>query len=380
MSTPLVAAGEIRWPRSEPAGFIPGPEQSALRESLRALLSKHGGITRVREASSTERGFSASLWRALVDDMSVTALAAPEDRGGLGYGVAELATILEECGRALVCEPVYSSAVLGVQALLLTRPGDDDLLAGVLAGDLLATVSDLDAATDDLRAARTSAGWVLDGTVTHLTCGGTADVIVASADCPDGPRLVALRPGPDRVRIERTVLDPTRRQADVTLRGCAAVALTEPEQTAAAATRLRDLATLALASENTGIVDMLLEMTVAHTSTRRQFGRAIGSFQAVKHRLADLLVLLERARSASRYAAAAFAEDPDAARLAVAVAGAVCTDAAVQAAAEAVQLHGGIGFTWEHPAHSYFRRAMGNEAAQGGSRAHRSTIAALAGL
>ncbi|MBY8861339.1 acyl-CoA/acyl-ACP dehydrogenase [Nocardia sp. CA2R105] len=379
MSTPLVAAGEVRWPRSEPVGLTPGPEQSALRESLRALLAKHGDITQVREASSAERGFSASLWRALVDDMSVTALAAPEDRGGLGYGVAELATILEECGRALVCEPVYSSAVLGVQALLLTRAGDD-LLAGVLAGDLLATVSALDVTTDDLRAARTSAGWVVDGTVTHLTCGRTADVIVASADCPDGRRLFALRPGQDCVRTERTVLDPTRRQADVTLRGAAAVALTEPEETAAAATRLRDLATLALACENTGIVDMLLEMTVAYTSTRRQFDRAIGSFQAIKHRLADLLVLLERARSASRYAAAAFAEDPDAARLAVAVAGAVCTDAAVHAAAEAVQLHGGIGFTWEHPAHSYFRRAMGNEAAQGGSRTHRSTIAALVGL
>ena len=380
MSTPLVAAGEVRWPRSEPAGLTPGPEQAALRESLRALLAKHGDITQVREASSTERGFSASLWRALVDDMSVTALAAPEGRGGLGYGVTELATILEECGRALVSEPVYSSAVLGVQALLLTRLGDDDLLAGVLAGALLATVSALDATTDDLRAARTSAGWVVDGTVTHLTCGGTADVIVASADCPDGRRLFALRPGRACVRTERTVLDPTRRQADVTLRGAPAVALTEPEETVAAATRLRDLATLALASENTGIVDMLLEMTVAYTSTRRQFDRAIGSFQAVKHRLADLLVLLERARSASRYAAAAFAEDPDAARLAVAVAGAVCADAAVQAAAEAVQLHGGIGFTWEHPAHSYFRRAMGNEAAQGGSRTHRSTIAALVGL
>ncbi|WP_084532182.1 acyl-CoA dehydrogenase family protein [Nocardia miyunensis] len=381
MSAPSITAGEVLWPRSEPAGFIPGPEQSALRESLRALLGKHGDIAQVREASSTERGFSMSLWRALVDDMSVTTLAASEDRGGLGYGVAELATILEECGRALVCEPVYSSAVLGVQALLLARPAEDDLLlAGVLAGDLLATVSALDATTDDLRAARTSAGWVVDGTVTHLVCGGTADVIVASAHCPDGRRLFALRPGVDDVRTERTVLDPTRRQADVTLRGCPGVALTEPEETGSAVTRLRDLATLALASENTGIVEMLLEMTVAYTSARRQFGRAIGSFQAVKHRLADLLVLLERARSASRYAAAAFAEDPDAARLAVAVAGAVCTDAAVQAAAEAVQLHGGIGFTWEHPAHSYFRRVMGNEAAQGGSRTHRSAIATLVGL
>ncbi|MDF2468083.1 MAG: mmgC 5, partial [Rhodococcus erythropolis] len=111
-----------------------------------------------------------------------------------------------------------------------------------------------------------------------------------------------------------------------------------------------------------------------------QFGRPIGSFQAVKHRLADVLVLLERARSASRYAAAVYDEAPDTARLAIAVAGAVCTDAAIDAAAEAVQLHGGVGFTWEHPAHSYFRRALGNEAVQGDSRTHRARIAELIGI
>ena len=137
------------------------------------------------------------------------------------------------------------------------------------------------------------------------------------------------------------------------------------------------MSTLALACENTGIADALLQMTLEHVKTRHQFGRPIGSFQAIKHRLADMLVELERARSAARYAAAVHDEDPDEARLAIAVAGAVCSDAAVHAAHEAVQLHGGVGFTWEHSAHSYFRRVLGNEALQGDSRTHRARIADL---
>jgi alkylation response protein AidB-like acyl-CoA dehydrogenase len=312
--------------------------------------------------------------------MSVAGLAIPEERGGLGYSTTELAIVLEECGRALVCEPVFSSAVLGAQALLRAEPADNNPLPDVLTGRSLATVSALDPSTDDLRAQRSPRGWSVDGTVTHLAGGGTADVIVASASSLDGRRLFALRPDVDAVRTERQVLDPTRRQADVTVRRCPAIVLTEPDATEAVTSRMRDLATLALACENTGIVDRLLELTVEYTRTRHQFGRPIGSFQAVKHRLADLLVLLERARSASRYAAAVYAEDPDSARLAVAVAGAVCTDAAVHAATEAVQLHGGVGFTWEHPAHSYFRRALGNEATQGDARIHRARIATLIGL
>jgi len=179
---------------------------------------------------------------------------------------------------------------------------------------------------------------------------------------------------------EREVVDPTRRQADLTVAEVPAVPVVGADDYARVCTRIHDLRTLAIAFENTGIVDALLEMTVEYVKTRHQFGRPIGSFQAVKHRLADVLVLLERARSAIRYAASVYDEAPDTARLAIAVAGAVCTDAAIDAAAEAVQLHGGVGFTWEHPAHSYFRRALGNEAVQGDSRTHRARIAELIGI
>ncbi|MEU1980773.1 acyl-CoA dehydrogenase family protein [Nocardia sp. NPDC019395] len=380
MSPTSAAATESPWPRSEPAGLTPAPEQLQLRESLRGLLGKHSGIEQVRAAADTGPGYSPRLWQMLVDEMSVTTLAVPEHNGGLGYGTAELAIVLEECGRALACEPVYSSAVLGAHALLAAPEAEDTPLAEVLAGKLIATVSALDPTTDDLRATTGPLGWRIDGTVTDLVGGGSADVVVASAATADGLLLFALRPPENTRRTERRVLDSTRRRADVTVHDCPAVPLTAPDTTATTRTRLRDLATLALACENTGIIDHLLEMTIEYTGTRQQFGRPIGSFQVVKHRLADLLVSLERARSASRYAAALFAQDPDSARLAVAVAGAVCTEAAVHAAEEAVQLHGGVGFTWEHPAHSYFRRALGNEAAQGDARTHRARVAALIGV
>ncbi|WP_280419435.1 acyl-CoA dehydrogenase family protein [Nocardia carnea] len=380
MSPTSAAVAEHPWPRSEPPGLSPDPEQIQLRESLRGLLGKYSDIEQVRAAADTGPGYSPQLWRTLVDEMSVTGLAVPERHGGLGYGTTELAVVLEECGRALVCEPVYSSAVLGTHALLAAPEAEGNPLPEVLAGNLVATMSSLDPATDNLRGTPNPDGWRIDGTVAHLIGGRSADIVIASAETANGPRLFALRPPDDAVRTELRVLDPTRRQADLTVRDCPAVALTAPDTTPAVRARLHDLATLALACENTGIVERLLDMTVEYAVTRHQFGRAIGSFQAVKHRLADLLVSLERARSASRYAAALYAEDPDSARLAVAVAGAVCTDAAVHAAAEAVQLHGGVGFTWEHPAHSYFRRVLGNEAAQGDARTHRARVAALIGV
>lgn len=380
MSPTSAAVAESPWPRSEPTGLTPAPEQNQLRAALRAILAKHSDIDQVRAATTTDPGYSPQLWRMLVNEMSVTTLAVPEAHGGLGYGTVELAIVLEECGRALVCEPVYSSAVLGVGALLIDPATQGNPLPEVMAGELLATVSALDLTTDDLRATRGQHGWRIDGTITHLIGGDRADIVVATASTVDGARLFALRPPTDATRTQRRVLDPTRRQADLAVRDCPAVPLTTPETTAAARTRLRDLATLALACEHTGIIDRLLELTVEYTRTRRQFGRPIGSFQAVKHRLADLLVSAERARSASRYAAALHAENPDRARLAIAVAGAVCTDAAIETAGEAVQLHGGVGYTWEHPAHSYLRRALGNEAAHGDARTHRADIATLIGI
>ncbi|WP_213575298.1 acyl-CoA dehydrogenase family protein [Rhodococcus sp. USK13] len=378
---PITTAVEAPWPRSEPSTLTPGVEQTQLREAIRGLLTKWSGIEQVRAAAETAVGYSPDLWRRLVEDMSITALAVPEDRGGLGYGMVEFGIILEECGRNLVCEPVYTSAVVGMSALLAATADDiSDLLGNVLEGTMIATATSLTPATDDVQASEAGDAWTLTGMATHVLGGVGADVVILSANTASGRRLFVTTAGDHLVPSEREVIDPTRRQADLTLRQAPALALTTAADHDQVCTQLLDLATLALACENTGIVDALLEMTVQYVQTRHQFGRPIGSFQAIKHRLADVLVELERARSACRYAAAVYDEDPATARLAIAVAGSVCTDAALYAAAETVQLHGGVGFTWEHPAHSYFRRAMGNEALQGDSRVHRARIASLIGI
>jgi alkylation response protein AidB-like acyl-CoA dehydrogenase len=355
------------WPEAEPAGLIPGPEQADLRSAVRAVLARHGG---------RDEGTPTALWRALVDDMAVTMLSVPEIRGGLGYGMTDMAVVLEECGRALVSEPVLFGAGVGVHALLLAPAGTvDAMVSGALAGELRVAVH-LPVITAD----HLADGWGLSGVATDIVHGASADVVVVGAHTADGARVFAV-PLSDAVRAEpRTVIDPTRPRADVHLDSAAASVLTEVADTASALDDLTARATIGLASEHTGIADRMLEMTVEYVTTRQQFGRPVGSFQAVKHRLADLLLSLERARSASRFAAALYDSSPDRAALAVAIAGAVCTEVASESVAEAVQLHGGVGFTWEHQAHRYFRRATGDEALLGDAVYHRRRIADLIGL
>ncbi|MBY4212582.1 acyl-CoA dehydrogenase family protein [Rhodococcus fascians] len=378
ISRPL---SESPWPRSEPAALTAGPEQESLRDAARGILGRHSSLEQVRAASATEAGYSDDQWARLVDDMSVTTLAMPESDGGLGYGMVELGIILEECGRSLASEPIYSSAVLGIQALTMaSRKVDAGLLEAVRNGTAIAAVSALTPDFDQVEATRSDDGWVVSGQVLHVVGGAHADVAVASSRSTEGLGVYAVTIGDQVTRKERAVLDPTRRQADLVLENAPATLLALDSDADRLISHLRDLSTLALSCENTGLADALLEMTVAYVKTRNQFGRAIGSFQAVKHRLADLLMEVERARSAARYAAAVYDQDPDEAHLAIAVAGAVCSDAAIHAAHEVVQLHGGVGFTWEHAAHSYFRRAMGNEGIQGNSRTHRARIADLIGI
>ncbi|NIL77397.1 MULTISPECIES: acyl-CoA dehydrogenase family protein [Rhodococcus] len=380
MATSPSTAAEAPWPRSEPAALTPGVEQEGIRDAIRGLIGKHSTIDQVRALSESKAGYSREHWTRLVEEMSVTTLAAPEDRGGLGYGMVEIGIILEECGRGLSPEPVYTSAVLGVHALLLAPEPAEDLLTRVFDGSAVATVSTSPRGSERIHAHDTGSGWTLDGDAAAVVCGAEADIVVVSARYAGGVGVFAVEAGTHMNARPRTVLDPTRRQADLAFTRSPARMLASDGDSAAFLDRLRDLATLGLANENTGIIDALLDMTVQYVTTRHQFGRPIGSFQAIKHRLADVLTALERARSAARYAAAVYDENPADARLAIAVAGAVCTDAVVHVAHEAIQLHGGIGFTWEHPAHSYFRRAMGNEALQGDSRSHRARIADLVGI
>ncbi|MDT2003801.1 acyl-CoA dehydrogenase [Rhodococcus opacus] len=363
--------------------MTPVAEHDDIRDMVRRLLDRHSTLEDSRLAARSEVGYSPELWSLLVKEMNVAALTVPEDRGGLGYSVVELGIVLEECGRALVCEPVLTSATLGVHALLAAERSSraEELLERVVQGELVATVTALSAQTDFVDVTRVGDRWSVSGRATNVVQGGAADVVVLLGRAEDGPGLYAvdLRTAPVR-RTELPVVDPSRRQANLLFDAADAVRLVGSENALRTVEELQSLGVIGLACEHVGIVERLLDSTKEYTMQRRQFGRAIGSFQAVKHRLANTLVELEKARSAARYAAAVFAEDPGAAALPAAVAGAVCTDAVIATASEAVQLHGGVGFTWEHATHSYVRRALGDEPLLGDSRAHRSRVADLVGL
>lgn len=373
------------WPESDPAVMAPVEEHDELRQVVRSVLQKHAGHEQVRVAAESASGYSDTLWRRLNQELEIGRLSLPEERGGHGFGMRELGVLLEETGAALLPEPVLASAVLGARALAAADDADGmaDVLASVAAGDLVATVS-LNAPSARGSAGgpvlgEGPAGWQVHETVPAVLQGAGADLVILPAVGPEGEVLVLVEAAAARVD-PRTVVDLTRRRADVHLAGAPARVLVGPERCAQVLHGLRLVAQAAVAAEHTGIVAELLDRTVEYVADRQQFGRPIGSFQAVKHRLADVLVDLERARSASRYAAAALDEDPGSAELAVAIAAATCSDAAMRTAHEAVQLHGGIGFTWEHRAHYYLRRVLGDEGLLGPSRRHRARIADLVGV
>jgi alkylation response protein AidB-like acyl-CoA dehydrogenase len=367
------------WPEASPSLLAPVAEHADLRAVVRQILCDHSSHEDVRKSADSPLGYAPELWKLLNEEMNLSALAVPEARGGLGYGLRELGVVLEECGRALVCEPVLASAVLGVHALL-QAPAADHLLEPALRGDVVLTMAPLDAGqVDAVRAIGDH--WTVHGRLPRVLQGDAADAVVLLAATEAGPALfvVDLREAPIRRELLRTV-DPTRRQAALTLEGASARLLASPDAAADATSVLRDLARTALACEHVGVIDHMLAVTLQYVLQRRQFGRSLGSFQVIKHRLADMFVDLERCRSAAQHAAAVFAEDPAGASLPAGVAAAVCTDAVLRATADAVQLHGGIAFTWEHEAHYYVRRALGDEPLFGDARAARARIADLVGV
>lgn len=379
MTTPPLAP----WPEADPSVLAPVPEHEELRKVMRDILQTHAPHDRLRRSAESELGYSGELWRLLNDDMNVSALAVAEERGGLGFGFSVLAVVLEECGRALSPEPVYTSAVLGTRAVLSGVAGSvpEELREGVLGGRQVATVALGPGAGADVAVSRQGSGWTASGVIRRVPAGGAADLLVVPAATGGwaGLFVVDLR-GRGVTRSELEVLDLTRRQARIGLDSVPAYLLAGPDEVDSVVSELTTLGTVALASEHAGMIDAMLEMTRTYATQRHQFGRPLGSFQVVKHRLADMLVDLERARSTARYAAAMFDEDPVAALLPAAVAGATCTDAVIRVALDTVQLHGGVGFTWEHPAHCYVRRALGDEATSGSARDHRAEVARLVGI
>ena len=358
-------------------------EQRELRAALRRFAERQHDEATLRRLVDTTDGFDRALWARLGSELGALSLAVPEDLGGAGGTCVDQAVAAEELGAALVTGPLLGTVALAVPALVAAPAGDgrDALLAALADGSRTAAlVARLTDPYDGASAAGVAAdGDRLTGTVEHVPDAGAADVLVVAAAGPEGPVLAVVDPGADGVRVQRCgSFDVTRPVARVVLDGATGTVLATGADADGALRHAFRTAGALLAAEQAGIARRLLDLTVAYAKERLQFGRPIGSFQAVKHRCADMLVAVEQARTAALHAAWAV-DDPrvDDADLAVSIAQATCSETAYRVAADAVQLHGGIGFTWEHVAHLYYKRAVADAALLGSAEAHRERIAAL---
>ncbi|MGH7027287.1 acyl-CoA dehydrogenase family protein [Brevundimonas sp.] len=360
-------------------------DQRAIRDAAQDFLSGATGAEARTAALESAAGWDSSLWRALGAELGFAGLMTPEAYGGSGLGAVEMSLVLEEVGKALPVVPLFESAVVSVTTILAA--GDEDqkaaLLPGLASGETIATpVWAREGETAPVLTLTPAP--TLSGLVRYAPFAQAADLLLVACEGAEGVSLIALPADAPGVRVERHAsLDPTRPLATVHLETVAIRPewiLGVPGGAAAALQKSWTVAAGLLAAELTGVAAHSLASTVEYVQQRVQFGRPIGSFQAVKHTLADMMVQVEAARSASLYAAAALDLGGDEAVEAASVAKAWCGDAANHCAGEAIQLHGGIGFTWEHPAHLYFKRARSSSAWLGNAALHRELVAVRMGL
>jgi alkylation response protein AidB-like acyl-CoA dehydrogenase len=342
----------------------------------------------------TERGWDDEVWRQLAEQVGLTGLIIPETYGGAGFGYAELCVVAEEMGRALLCAPFLSTAVMATNALLhcATDAAKSELLPDIASGARTATLAYADEngrwdlAGVEMMAQEKDGGWVLDGTKCWVLDGHTADVILVAARTSAGLEL--FRVDPDAAGLAREsvpALDLTRKLAKLTFAATPASRQSEGDQTQGLERALA-LTLTALAAEQVGGAQWCLDTAVDYAKSRLQFGRPIGSFQAIKHKCADMLIDVEFAKSASYNACFSAAdciesdEGWDEFLEAAHLAKAFCSEAYYHAAAENIQIHGGMGFTWEHPAHLYFKRAKASELLFGDATHHREALADKIGI
>ncbi|WP_037568507.1 acyl-CoA dehydrogenase family protein [Phaeacidiphilus oryzae] len=376
-------ATDPRRPQIDPRLLAESAEQGELRAVLREFFAEAGGPEEARAQAGSRRGYDEKRWARLAGEIGVHGLAVPEEYGGAGYTFAELAVALEESGRVLYGGPLLSTVVLAGQALLAAgdRSACARYLPRITDGSLTATVAGFEGRATGVTAEQGASGPLLRGYADFVLDGAEAGLILVRAATPAGPALFACEPSAGTsARTPLRVLDETRRQARVEFRGAPALAVGTAEETRAAVAAALDAGRAGLAAEQVGGSGHALGATVEFVRQRQQFGRPIGSFQAVKHRLADVLVELEAARSASAFATACAAGASTELPLAARAAAVVCSATFRRAVAEYVQLHGGIGFTWEHPAHLYVRRARSAEALFGTADRNRAELAELIGL
>lgn len=363
-------------------------EQQEFRSVLRRFLEDKSPATEVRRIMETDDGCDPEVWRQLSQELGLTAIHIPETYGGQGFGIGELAIAVEEMGRALLCAPFFASTVLAATAIL--KAGSEDqkqlMLPDIASGETIATLAiaeetgQWNADGVAMTAAESGGKYTLNGAKSFVLDGNTAGMIVVvarKAGSTGDEGLSFFTVSGDAAGLERSALnsmDPTRKLARLSFQNVEAELLGAEGQAAGPLTETLDVAAICLANEMVGGAERLRESAVEYANMRVQFGRAIGSFQTLKHKAADMLLEVELAKSAAYYAAAAADEGDEEVSALASLAKAAAADAYMQTAVHTVQIHGGIGFTWDNDTHLWFKRAKSSEVFLGGSAYHRERL------
>ena len=366
-------------------------EQTEFRSILRRFLAEKSPTTEVRRLMETEDGYDPDVWRQLSQDLGVTAIHIPEEYGGQGFGFVELAIVLEEMGRSLLCAPYFSTVVMAATAIL--NAGDEEqkraLLPPISAGENRAALAFTeengrwDSAGMAMTAKAVEDGYQLDGVKSFVLDGHTAELIVVLARAPgtagdNGLSFFIVAGDADGLSRKRLQgVDDTRKLARLEFNGVSAQLLGSEGAAAAPLTKTLDQAVTCLANEMVGGAEALREQALDYAQLRMQFGRTIASFQTMKHKSADMLIDVELAKSAAYYAAAAADGDHDGGEELGAIASlakAGAAEAYMQTAIHTIQIHGGIGFTWDNDTHLWFKRAKSSEVFLGDPSYHRELM------
>src|SRR5580693_1012918 len=375
--------------RSPRMNFAFSDEQEELRTAVRRFLAEKSPESEVRRLMETTEGYDPAVWSQMADQLGLQSLTIPEQFGGSGFSYVELIVVLEEMGASLLCAPFFSTVALATNSILTSgdQRAQEYLLPGIASGETIGTLAftedsgrwDADGIT--LAATKSGEGWVLNGHKSFVLDGHVAGLILVVGRTPAGLSLFGVKGDADGLtRTPLATMDQTRKQARLEFADTPAWLIGADGGAEPGLSKTLDLAAVALAAEQVGGAQRCLDSSVDYAKTRIQFGRPIGSFQAIKHKCADMLLEVESAKSAAYYAAWAAAEDSDELPVVASLAKSYCSEAYFHAAAENIQIHGGIGFTWEHPAHLYFKRAKSSELLLGDPSFHRELLAQRIGI
>ena len=368
--------------------FTFSDEQEEFRSIVRRFMDDKSPRTEVRKLMDSEQGYDPAVWQQLSEELGLPGIHIPEAYGGQGFGFVELCIVLEEMGRALFCAPYFSATALAATTIIHagTEAQKLALLPGIASGQTLATLALSETNQDwlpsntQLSATPAADNYLLNGEKSYVLDGHIADLLIVVARTPGSTGnngLSLFTVAADATGLNRRLLkslDPTRKLAAIEFKQTPATLLGELNAGGTTLPPILDLAAVALASEMIGGAQMMLQSALDYAQLRMQFGRLIGSFQAIKHKCADMLLDVELAKSTAYYAAAAAAEEAPDLPAVASLAKAYAADTYMKSAAECLQIHGGIGFTWENDTHLYFKRAKSSEVFLGDPNYHRDQL------